>query len=86
MPSRKPGGLAIAHPGRLLKREMAARGVSANRLAPALGVPSGRAAHRRITDILNGRRAIKAGDPPWPLLRHVGHQLTGQAMAASVKI
>jgi addiction module HigA family antidote len=45
----------IAHPGRLLKRELAARNLSANRLALDLGVPSG-----RITDILNGRRAITA--------------------------
>ncbi|KAB2846103.1 MAG: HigA family addiction module antidote protein [Hyphomicrobiaceae bacterium] len=45
----------IAHPGRLLKREMAARGVSGNRLAIDLGVPSG-----RITDILNERRSITA--------------------------
>lgn len=45
----------IAHPGRLLKRELAARGLSANRLALSLGVPSG-----RITDILNGRRSITA--------------------------
>lgn len=45
----------VAHPGRLLKREMAARGLSANRLALDLGVPSG-----RITDILNGRRSITA--------------------------
>ena len=44
---------AIAHPGRLLKRELKARNLSANRLALALGVPSG-----RITDILNGRRSI----------------------------
>lgn len=44
-----------AHPGRLLKRELAARKLSANRLALDLGVPSG-----RITDILNGRRAITA--------------------------
>jgi antitoxin HigA-1 len=43
------------HPGRLLKRELAARGLSANRLALDIGVPSG-----RITDILNGRRAITA--------------------------
>lgn len=43
----------IAHPGRLLKRELAARGLSANRLALDLGVPSG-----RITDILNTRRSI----------------------------
>lgn len=46
---------AASHPGRLLKRELAARGISANRLALDLGVPSG-----RVTDILNGRRAISA--------------------------
>lgn len=45
----------VAHPGRLLKRELDARGLSANRLALDLGVPSG-----RITDILNGRRSITA--------------------------
>jgi addiction module HigA family antidote len=45
----------IVHPGRLLKRELEARGLSANRLAIELGVPSG-----RITDILNGRRSISA--------------------------
>jgi addiction module HigA family antidote len=44
-----------AHPGRLLKRELEARSLSANRLALDLGVPSG-----RITDILNGRRSITA--------------------------
>ena len=43
------------HPGRLLKLELAARRLSANRLAIALGVPSG-----RITDILNGRRSVSA--------------------------
>ena len=43
------------HPGRLLKREITARALSANRLALDLGVPSG-----RITDILNARRAISA--------------------------
>ncbi|HKH95514.1 MAG TPA: HigA family addiction module antitoxin [Beijerinckiaceae bacterium] len=43
------------HPGRLLKRELDARSISANRLALDLGVPSG-----RITDILNGRRSISA--------------------------
>jgi addiction module HigA family antidote len=47
--------IPIAFPGRLLKREMATRRLSANRLALGLGVPSG-----RITDILNGRRAITA--------------------------
>ena len=44
-----------SHPGRLLKRELNARALSANRLAIDLGVPSG-----RITDILNGRRSITA--------------------------
>jgi addiction module HigA family antidote len=43
------------HPGRLLRREMTARGLSANRLALALRVPSG-----RITQILNGKRGISA--------------------------
>ena len=43
------------HPGRLLKRELEARKLSANRLALDLGVTSG-----RITDILNGRRSISA--------------------------
>lgn len=47
--------VSVAHPGRFLKRELAARALSANRLALDLGVPSG-----RITDILNGRRAISA--------------------------
>jgi hypothetical protein len=37
------------------KRELAARNLSANRFTIDLGVPSG-----RITDILNGRRAISA--------------------------
>ena len=41
------------HPGRILKRELTARNLSANRLALALRVPSG-----RITDILNGKRSI----------------------------
>ncbi len=41
------------HPGRILKRELKARGLSANKLALALRVPSG-----RITTILNGKRAI----------------------------
>jgi addiction module HigA family antidote len=45
----------IAHPGRLLKRELAARKLSANRLSLDIGVPSG-----RITDILNARRSISA--------------------------
>ena len=47
--------LPTSHPGRLLKRELEARGLSASRLALDLGVPSG-----RVTDILNGRRSITA--------------------------
>ena len=43
------------HPGRILKREIAARGLSANRLAISLRVPSG-----RITQILNGKWGISA--------------------------
>ena len=43
------------HPGRILKRELDARGLSANKLALALRVPSG-----RITQIINGKRGISA--------------------------
>ncbi len=43
------------HPGRLLKRETAARSLSANALARALRVPPG-----RIIDIINGKRGISA--------------------------
>jgi antitoxin HigA-1 len=46
---------SAVHPGRLLKRELNARELSANRLALDIGVPSG-----RITDILNGRRSVTA--------------------------
>jgi len=45
----------VSHPGRLLKRELTARKLSANRLSLDIGVPSG-----RITDILNARRSITA--------------------------
>ena len=45
--------LTPVHPGRILKREISARSLSANALALALRVPSG-----RITAIINGRRAI----------------------------
>ena len=41
------------HPGRVLKRELRARRLSANKLALALHVPSG-----RVTSIINGKRAI----------------------------
>ena len=57
----------IIHPGRILRRELTARELSANRLAIDLGVPSG-----RITDILNGRRSITA-DTALRLGRYFGN-------------
>lgn len=45
--------MRAVHPGRILKRELEARHLSANALALALRTPSG-----RITDILNGKRAV----------------------------
>jgi antitoxin HigA-1 len=57
-----------AHPGSLLKRELKARALSANRLALDLGVPSG-----RITDILNGRRSVTA-DTAVRLGRYFGNR------------
>jgi len=45
----------VVHRGRLLKRELTARKLSANRLSLDIGVPSG-----RVTDIVNGRRSITA--------------------------
>jgi antitoxin HigA-1 len=59
---------AAAHPGRLLRRELKVRGLSANRLALDLGVPSG-----RITDILNERRSITA-DTALRLGRYFGNR------------
>jgi antitoxin HigA-1 len=58
----------VAHPGRLLRRELKARGLSANRLVLDLGVPSG-----RITDILNSRRSISA-DTALRLARYFGNR------------
>lgn len=43
------------HPGEILGEELEERGVSANALAGALGVPT-----NRITAILNGRRGVTA--------------------------
>ena len=59
--------VVAAHPGRLLKRELAARRLSANRLALDLGVSSG-----RVTDILNERRSISA-DTALRLARYFGN-------------
>ena len=58
----------IAHPGRLLKRELSIRKLSASRLALDIGVPSG-----RITDIPNGRRSITA-DTAVRLGRYFGNR------------
>ena len=55
------------HPGRLLRRELESRKMSANRPALDLGVPSG-----RITDILNGRRSVSA-DTALRLARYFGN-------------
>jgi len=55
------------HPGRILKREMTARRLSANRLALDLRLPSG-----RITDIVNGKRGISA-DTALRLGRYFGN-------------
>ena len=55
------------HPGRVLKCELAARDLSANKLALALRVPSG-----RITSILNGKRAISP-DTALRLARYFGN-------------
>ena len=57
----------VVHPGRLLRRELAVHKLSANRLSLDIGVPSG-----RITDILNGRRAI-AADTAVRLGRYFGN-------------
>ena len=57
----------FAHPGWLLRRELEARSLSANRLALDIGVPSG-----RITDILNARRSISA-DTALRLGRYFGN-------------
>lgn len=56
------------HPGEILKEEIEARGLSANRLALDLGVPSG-----RITEILNGKRGISA-DTALRLARYFGNE------------
>ena len=56
------------HPGRILKREMEVRGLSANRLAIALRLPSG-----RITDILNAKRGISP-DTALRLGRYFGNE------------
>jgi antitoxin HigA-1 len=55
------------HPSRILKRECKARDLSANQLALALRVPSG-----RITSLLNGKRSITP-DTALRLVRYFGN-------------
>jgi addiction module HigA family antidote len=55
------------HPGRILNRELKARGLSASQLALSLRVPSG-----RITSLLNGKRSITP-DTALRLARYFGN-------------
>ncbi len=55
------------HPGRILQRELEARELSANQLALALRVPSG-----RITSLLNGKRSVTP-DTALRLARYFGN-------------
>lgn len=59
--------MIAVHPGRILKRELTARSLSANQLALSLRLPSG-----RITDILNGKRSISP-DTALRLARYFGN-------------
>lgn len=59
--------MMAVHPGRVLKRELMARSLSANQLALSLRLPSG-----RITDILNGKRGISP-DTALRLARYFGN-------------
>jgi len=52
---KQPNKRPPIHPGRTLKTEIEEAGLSANALALALRVPA-----NRLTEILNGRRAITA--------------------------
>ncbi len=58
--------MMAVHPGRILKRELTARSLSANQFALSLRLPSG-----RITDILNGKRGISP-DTALRLARYFG--------------
>lgn len=59
--------MLAVHPGSVLKRELEARGLSADRLALALHVPLG-----RLTDILNRKRGISP-ETALRLARHFGN-------------
>jgi antitoxin HigA-1 len=55
------------HPGRILKRQLKLRSLSANALAIALRTPSG-----RVTDILNGKRGVSP-ETAMRLARYLGN-------------
>ena len=59
--------MLAVHPGRILKRELAARRLSGNQLALSLRLPSS-----RITDILNGKRGLSP-DTALRLARYFGN-------------
>jgi|SRR5690606_16437137 addiction module HigA family antidote len=59
--------MIAVHPGRILRSELEARALSANKLALSLRLPSG-----RITDILNGKRGISP-DTALRLARYFGN-------------
>lgn len=59
--------MIAVHPGRILKRELAERQLSANLIALALRLPSD-----RITDIMNTKRGISP-DTALRLARHFGN-------------
>ena len=51
--TKQRSSMTLVHPGRILKDEISARSMSANKLAIALRLPS-----NRLTDIINGKRGI----------------------------
>lgn len=63
---RPPIKLPPIHPGEILAGELAEIGLSANAFARALDVPA-----NRITEILNGKRAVSA-DTALRLARYFG--------------
>jgi addiction module HigA family antidote len=65
----KENTMELIHPGRILQREIDARGLSANKLALALNVPSG-----RITQIINGKRGVSA-ESALRLFRYFGNSV-----------
>jgi antitoxin HigA-1 len=86
------------HPGKLIKEELAARDMTASRLARDLGIPVG-----RITEIIRGRRTITpdtairlaaywGGSPRFWLDLQMAHDLSvaeiekGDAIRAQIRL